>query len=101
MSFDWTVNDSLAVQPPLSPPQPSGAAVSYTVVSTGETTYIEFNPSAMALATEECLEQFRKRLITVVARRLAEAGKELSKSGSTARRGTGFASGFELNLVDD
>ena len=73
----------------------------HTVVSTCEMTYIEFKPSAMALATEECLEQFRKRLITVVARRLAEAGKQLSQGGGAARRGSGFASGFELNLVDD
>ena len=73
----------------------------HTVVSTCAMSYIEFNPSAMALATEECLEQFRKRLITVVARRLAEAGKQLSQDGGAARRGSGFASGFELNLVDD
>ncbi len=72
-----------------------------TVVAASETAYIEFNPSALALATDECLEQFRRQLVTVVAKRLAAAQKQLSKSGAKARKGTALASGFELNLVDD
>jgi len=73
----------------------------YTVVTLEETAYIEFKPSALALATDECLEQFRRRLVTVVSRRMADAARRLSKSGSVARKGASLPAGFELNLVDD
>lgn len=73
----------------------------FTVVSVQASAYIEFNPSAIALATDECQEQLRRALVTGVARRLGAAGKELAKRGPEARKGTGLASGFELQLVDD
>jgi non-specific serine/threonine protein kinase len=46
--------------------------------------YLEVNPSALQLASEECLEHFRERLVTIASRRLAEAEKRLAASGDAA-----------------
>ena len=72
-----------------------------TIVSLEPTTYIEFNPAALALATEECLAVLRKALTTLVARRLGSASRQLSASGEVATKGSAMASGFEMQLVDD
>ncbi|WP_298597011.1 serine/threonine protein kinase [Zoogloea sp.] len=72
----------------------------YTAVTTVATTYLELNPAALSLATDECQDAFRTRLVTVVARRLGAAYKELSKSGPPAERITASGFGMELQLVD-
>ncbi len=50
-----------------------------TAVSLGPLTYLEINPSALSLATEEVQILFQKALSTVVTRRLGAAMKELSR----------------------
>ena len=72
----------------------------YTAVTTVATTYLELNPAALSLATDECQDAFRTRLVTVVARRLGAAYKELSKNGPPAERITASGFGMELQLVD-
>ena len=73
----------------------------YTAVTTVATTYLELNPAALSLATDECQDAFRTRLITVVARRLGAAYRELAKSGPPAERITASGFGMELQLVDN
>lgn len=73
----------------------------YTAVTTATTTYLELNPAALSLATDECQDAFRTRLITVVARRLGAAYRELAKSGPPAERITASGFGMELQLVDN
>ena len=56
-------------------------------------------------AAQRCSTQgnfaFRTRLITVVARRLGAAYRELAKSGPPAERITASGFGMELQLVDN
>ena len=73
----------------------------YTAVTTVATTYLELNPAALSLATDECQDAFRTRLVTVVARRLGAAYRELSKNGPPAERITASGFGMELQLVDN
>ena len=73
----------------------------YTVVTTTTTTYLELNPAALSLATDECQDAFRRRLVTVVARRLGSAYRELAKTGAPAERITASAFGMELQLLDN
>ncbi len=54
------------------------SAVALTKVS-----FLEVNPSALQLASEECLEHFRERLVTIASRRLAEAEKRLAAGGES------------------
>jgi non-specific serine/threonine protein kinase len=73
-----------------------------TVVAVEATTYLEINPAALALATDEVRELFRTLLSTVVAKRLAAAARELAKQGEVAVRGDFTATGgLDLQLVDD
>lgn len=72
-----------------------------TAVTTTGTVYLEINPAALSLATDECQDAFRSRLITVVARRLGQAQRELSKDGPPAERITVSGFGMELQLVDN
>ena len=72
-----------------------------TAVATTSTVFLEINPSALSLATDECQEAFRSRLVTVVARRLGQAYRELSKDGPPAERITVSGFGMELQLVDN
>lgn len=73
----------------------------HTAVTTTTVSYLELNPAALSLATDECQEAFRTRLITVVARRLGQAYKELAKDGPPAERITASGFGMELQLVDN
>ena len=73
----------------------------YTVVTTTTTTYLELNPAAPSLATDECQDAFRRRLVTVVARRLGSAYRELAKTGAPAERITASGFGMELQLLDN
>ncbi len=72
-----------------------------TVVTTTSTVYLELNPAALSLATDECQEAFRSRLVTVVARRLGQAYRDVSKDGPPAERITASGFGMELQLVDN
>ncbi|MCK6392190.1 serine/threonine-protein kinase [Zoogloea sp.] len=72
-----------------------------TAVATTGTVYLEINPSALSLATDECQDAFRTRLVTIVARRLGQAYRELSKDGPPAERITVSGFGMELQLVDN
>ncbi|WP_418648482.1 protein kinase domain-containing protein [Thauera butanivorans] len=72
------------------------SAVSLTPVS-----YLEINPSALALASEEVLECFRRELGTVMVRRLAQIAKLLSTGGPPAVRGDFTATGgLDLQLLE-
>ena len=73
----------------------------YTVVTTTTTTYLELNPAALSLATDECQDAFRRRLVTIVARRLGSAYRELAKTGAPAERITASGFGMELQLLDN
>ncbi len=73
----------------------------HTAVSVSTMTYIELNPAALSLATDECQEAFRSRLVTMVAQRLGAAYRELSKYGPPAERITASGFGMELQLVDN
>ena len=72
-----------------------------TVTSVNSTIYLEVNPSALALATDELRELFRTMLATVAVRRLGEALRELSANGEPAMAGKFTASGLDLQLVED
>ena len=74
---------------------------SCTAVATTGTVYLEINPSALSLATDECQDAFRSRLVTIVARRLGQAYRELAKDGPPAERITVSGFGMELQLVDN
>ncbi|MBD5800760.1 Serine/threonine-protein kinase PrkC [Azoarcus sp. Aa7] len=72
-----------------------------TVASVNPTTYLEVNPSALALATDELRELFRTMLATIAVRRLGEALRELSADGEPAMVSKFTASGLDLQLVED
>ncbi len=64
--------------------------------------YLEVNPAALDLSSEECLDRFRQRLTSIAIRRLAAAQRELARYGGPAQtvRDSNSA-GFELQLVGD
>lgn len=65
------------------------------------TTYLEFNPAALALATTELLERLREQVAMTVARRMGEAARELAAHGLPAVGGDLTATGLDLSLTDD
>ena len=72
-----------------------------SVVSLSALTYLEVNPAALALASEEVLERFRCELATMVVRRLAEAARQLSVGAPAAVRGDFTATGgLDLQLLE-
>lgn len=72
-----------------------------SVVSLSPVTYLEINPAALALASEEVLDRFRRELATVIVRRLAQAAKVLSAGGPPAVRGEfNTASSLDLQLPE-
>ncbi len=73
----------------------------FSVTSLTNVTFLEVNPAALALATEETLEAFRARLTTSMTRRLALLAGVVSEHAPAATRGKGMASGLDLQLVDD
>ena len=73
----------------------------FGAVTLTPTTYLEINPAALALATDECRELFRVQLTTAMAKRLGEFAQTLAKSAPAATRGKGIAPGLDLQLVDD
>lgn len=73
-----------------------------TVVAVERTIFLEVNPSALALASDELRELFRTTLSTVVAKRFGAAVRELAKQGETAVVGEFSTSGgLDLQLVED
>jgi len=73
-----------------------------TIVSRTFVRYLEITPAALALASEECLDHFRERLMTTVVQRLAKASDSLSRHGEAALRAVNVTSAsMELQLVDD
>jgi len=73
----------------------------HTAVTTTSTIYLDLNPASLSLATDECQEAFRSRLVTVVARRLGQAYRELAKEGPPAERITASGFGMELQLIEN
>lgn len=73
----------------------------FTVTSTTDVTFLEVNPAALALATEETLEAFRARLTTSMTKQLAELAKVVAVNAAAATRGKGLAAGLDLQLMDD
>lgn len=73
-----------------------------TVVSLTPLTYLEINPAALALATEEVQVHFRNEVTTVVVRRLADLARQASLGRAPATRGDYTATGgLDLQLIDD
>jgi non-specific serine/threonine protein kinase len=73
-----------------------------TVVAVGASTWLEINPAALAIATEEVRELFRRRVATIVAQRMQAAARALAAGGEPAIRGDYVATdGIELQLVDE
>nr|MBP6761668.1 Crp/Fnr family transcriptional regulator [Thauera sp.] len=72
-----------------------------SVVSLSALTYLEINPAALALASEEVLERFRRELATMVVRRLAQTARQLSVGAPAAVRGDYTATGgLDLQLLE-
>lgn len=73
-----------------------------SVVALSRVTYLEVNPAALQLASEECLEHFRERLVTIASRRLVAAEKQLAACGDPAQLAPKAAkiSMLDLQLVD-
>jgi non-specific serine/threonine protein kinase len=72
-----------------------------TAVTLTPVTYLEFNPAALALATEDCLEKFRQRLISWVVRRLAATQVDVAAQGEPATKPVEIFGGLELALVEE
>lgn len=73
-----------------------------TVVSRTFVRYLEITPAALALASEECYEHFRDRLVTVIVKRMARDETKLAETGLPALRAVNVTSaGMELQLLDD
>jgi len=73
----------------------------FTVTSLTDVTFLEVNPAALALATDETLEAFRSRLTTSMTKRLAQMADIAAGNAPAATRGKGMSSGLDLQLVDD
>lgn len=72
-----------------------------TVISLVPVIFLEVNPAALGLATEEVQDLMRRELTTLIARRLATASRNLAKDAPPARRSNTPLPGFDLQLVDD
>jgi len=73
-----------------------------TVISVLPTTYLEINPAALALATDEVRELFRSLLATIVVKRLGAASRELARNAEPALAPDFTAtSGLDLQLVEE
>jgi CRP-like cAMP-binding protein/tRNA A-37 threonylcarbamoyl transferase component Bud32 len=73
-----------------------------TVVSLEPLSYLEVNPAALALASEEVVERFRRQISTVIVRRLATVARQLAEHMPLAVRAQRAAPGsFDMQLVDN
>ena len=82
-------------------PDAEHEASSVTAVTLAPMVYLEFNPAALALATEDCLEKFRQRLISWVVRRLAVAQVAIAERGEPSTRPVDKFAGLELSLLEE
>jgi non-specific serine/threonine protein kinase len=72
------------------------------VVSKTFVRYLEITPAALALASDECMDNFRDQLVTVLVKRMARDEALLAESGLPALRAVNMTSAaMELTLVDD
>lgn len=69
---------------------------SYTVTTLTRITYLDVNPSALAIATEECVNHFREALLETVLKRLAVAYEGWSAYCPPART----AARIDLELME-
>ena len=74
---------------------------SATVVAITDVVYMEVNPSAFELASEECKEHFEEILIGTINRRLNEANARLIENAPEAVRVKESEFDFELMPMDD
>lgn len=73
-----------------------------TVVTLTPIVYLEINPAALALATEEVQAHFRKEVTTVLIRRYATLAQAVAQGKEPATRGDYTATGgLDLQLLDD
>ena len=85
---------------------PKHVSRSATVIATTQITFLEINPSALTLASEECLEHFRGQLISTIVQRLVRANAALAAQGEEVMLPTesGFCVagvGLDLELAPD
>ncbi|MCZ4303532.1 protein kinase [Zoogloeaceae bacterium G21618-S1] len=73
----------------------------FSVVSITDVTFLEINPAALALSTEESQDLFRRRLTTAMAKRLGLLSADVAKHAPAATKGQTLASGVDLQLMDD
>lgn len=57
-------------------------AISSSAITMSSVTYLEINPAALALASEDCFDRFRTRLTASLVRRLAACQRELVRNGA-------------------
>ena len=73
-----------------------------TVVSACPLTYLDVNAAALSLASEECVEHFQQRLMSVVVQRFAAANRRLAERAELSTLASSVKSmAFELTLMDD
>ena len=73
-----------------------------SVVSLEPLSYLEVNPAALALASDEVVELFRRQISTVVVRRLAAVSRQLADHAPAAVRAQRAAPGsFDMQLLDN
>jgi eukaryotic-like serine/threonine-protein kinase len=73
-----------------------------TVVTLELSTWLEINPAALAIATDEVRELFQKCLATTLATRLTSATRTLALHGEPAITSNFTATdGLDLHLIDD
>ncbi|GAB4177909.1 MAG: hypothetical protein OHK0026_14250 [Rhodocyclaceae bacterium] len=73
-----------------------------TVVSASRLTYLEIHASALALASEECMEHFRERLVSVLVQRFSQANRRMAEHAEPSTlAGSVKNVAFELSLVED
>ena len=72
-----------------------------SVVSLEPLSYLEVNPAALALASDEVVERFRRQISTVVVRRLAAVSRQLAEHAPAAVRAQRAApASFDMKLLD-
>jgi CRP-like cAMP-binding protein len=70
------------------------------VTCTAEMVYVEINPQALSLCSEELLERFNSQLMSVVAQRMATTNRRLAATAPAAQKAK-ESTDLELVPVDD
>ena len=72
------------------------------VDAAGAPVRVSTDPAALALASEEVVERFRRQISTVVVRRLAAVSRQLADHAPPAVRARRAAPGsFDMQLLDN